>query len=141
MSHARQRRWMVWMIAFMLIGCWTMSAHADIVTQRAKGTPLKKMGRGVVNIATGVLEIPRAASLAAQEGIQAGEYPFTAYPEGLLKGIIPGTVKALGRTGSGAYDMLTFPVEMPANYGALYQPPTIFAPDHWTAPKPARAPQ
>ena len=109
-------------------------AEAANVTKLVKGTPLKKLGRGIVNTLTGVLELPRETHLKAQEGIRQGQYPFTAYPEGLIKGLLPGTFKALARTGSGLYDIVTFPVEQPANYGSVYQPATIFAPDNWTLP-------
>lgn len=116
-------------------------AEAATVDQPPKGTPMKKMGRGVMNVVTGVLEIPREMSLHTQAGMQQGQYPFTAMPEGIVKGLFTGTVKALGRIGSGVYDIITFPIETPANYGSLYQPPTIFAPGNWTALKKVRVPE
>ena len=122
-------------LALMLLVLCCSPAEAANVTKLAKGTPMKKLGRGVVNALTGVLELPRDVHLKAQEEIHQGQYPFTAYPEGLVRGIIPGTVKALGRTGSGVYDIVTFPVEKPTNYGSLYQPATIFAEDNWSVPK------
>ena len=105
-----------------------------------KGTPLKKFGRGVVNVVTGVLELPREMFMQSQSGMQQGEYPFTAYPEGVITGAIPGAVKAVERVGSGVYDIVSFPVEQPVNYGSLYEPATIFSAGNWTPPRRATTP-
>ena len=121
--------------AFLALFVVSSIAEAAWVTQNARGTPLKKLGRGVVNVVTGVLELPREMFMAGQDGIQQGEFPFTAYPEGMLKGAIPGVVKSAERVGSGVYDIVSFPVEQPLNYGSLYQPATIFESGNWTPPR------
>lgn len=115
-------------------------AEAAFVKKQPQRTPMQKLGRGVTNVATGVLEIPRDMLFHGKAGVQQGQYPFTAYTEGALKGLLTGTFKALGRTGSGVWDILSFPVAKPANYGALYQPDTIFADGNWTPPRPSRSP-
>ena len=115
-------------------------AEAAYVTKNPKTTPLQKLGRGVVNVVTGVLELPREIYMQTQATIQQGEYPFAAFPVGIVKGAVPGVVKALGRTGSGLYDIVSFPVEKPLNYQPLYQPATIFKQGNWTAPKSSSSP-
>jgi len=101
---------------------------------------MKKFGRGVVNVTTGALEIVREVHVQSQAGIAQGQYPFAAYPEGVVKGVLGGAVKALGRIGSGVYDVVSFPIEVPANYASWYQPATIFAPGNWTPPRSASPP-
>lgn len=130
------RRFLWLGIAVVVLPLLASPAHAlpRYVKKHPHGTPMKKLGRGVVNVATGVLEIPREVTMQTHQGIAQGQYPVAAFPEGLVKGILPGTAKALGRMGSGVWDIISFPVEQPANYDSLYEPATIFAPGNWTAP-------
>jgi len=67
-----------------------------------------------------------------QEGgrVQRLKAPWTVWPP----------MRALGRIGSGVYDVVSFPIEVPANYASWYQPATIFAPGNWTPPRSASPP-
>jgi len=89
----------------------------------------------MANVATAPLEIVHDVSIHTQRGVQAGQYPFTAFPEGLVKGLVTGTARTLLRLASGLYDIVTFPFEAPPNYDSLIQPPSVFAAGYWTVPK------
>jgi len=93
---------------------------------------LGKLGRGVTNTATGVLEIPRHMSLSVQEHYDQGYFGFTALPSGIVKGLFPGVWDALKRTGVGVYELLTFPVAGTKRYAAIYEPATIFTKEQWS---------
>lgn len=74
-----------------------------------------KLGRGFANLFTGVVEIPKNVSREWRRSDPA-------------TGIIVGGVKGIGYFGTrlavGAFDIVTFPVPVPANYEPLMQPET-----------------
>ncbi len=80
-----------------------------------------KLGRGLTNIFTGVVEIPKNISREWRKSD-----PVT--------GFIVGGVKGVGWTATrmavGAFDTVTFPVPVPANYEPLMQP-EVPLPDVW----------
>jgi len=79
--------------------------------------PLRKLGRGLVNVITGIVEIPKKVILTSRkEGIKKG---FTT---GLKEGAKAGLV----RTASGIYEALTFPIPAPANYEPMVSPEFVF---------------
>lgn len=77
-----------------------------------------KLVRGVGNVVTGWLEIPKQISLTWQE---SGAGP--AWSVGLLKGI----GCAVGRTAVGAYEIVTFPAPLPDGYRVVMQPEYVFS--------------
>jgi len=92
----------------------------------AVGTPcfaqdmLRKLGRGLGNVATGAFEIPKSV----QE---------TFYEEGPLAagtyGVIDGISKFLLRTVVGVYEVVSFPIPFPADYAPIVEPEFLFGPD------------
>ena len=74
--------------------------------------PMHKMRRGVVNVLTGWLELPKYVQRGKQEA-----NPFTGIAEGLAKG----AGLALLRTGTGLYEALTFPFPYPEDYASPYE--------------------
>jgi len=76
-----------------------------------------KLVRGVTNIATGWLEIPKQIYLTWKE-------------EGAAKGLTVGPVKGIGmtlvRTGSGVGETLTFPVAYPGFYDPFFHPSFVW---------------
>ena len=74
--------------------------------------PIHKMGRGVVNVLTGWLELPKQMHLGAQES-----NPVTGITQGLLKGIS----MTLLRTGIGLYEAVTFPIPYPNHFASPYE--------------------
>ena len=74
--------------------------------------PIHKMGRGVVNVLTGWIEIPKQLHLGSQD-----ENPVTGIGRGLLKG----AGLTILRGGVGLYEALTFPLPYPKDYASPYE--------------------
>jgi putative exosortase-associated protein (TIGR04073 family) len=81
---------------------------------------IRKLGRGVANVATGVFEIP----ISIQEKFYS-DGPMAAATYGLFDGIY----KLLRRTVVGAYEIVTFPIPFPADYAPIVEPEFLFAPE------------
>jgi putative exosortase-associated protein (TIGR04073 family) len=77
----------------------------------------KKLYRGVANIATGWIELPKNAYNAALE------YDFAS---AVFIGLSKGCWMAIVRTSVGVYDTLTFPFPIPKGYGPLLEPEFVF---------------
>ena len=75
--------------------------------------PGKKLGRGLVNILTGWVELPKNIYQTSTES-------------NFFSGITVGLVKGLGmtvvRTGAGIYDTATFPFSLPQGYKPILEP-------------------
>ena len=78
---------------------------------------LHKLGRGLTNISTAVFEIPRMTTHAADESGW-----ITASTIGLVKGIWFGVLRAV----TGVFEVVTFPLEIPKDYGPLLEPEFVF---------------
>lgn len=78
----------------------------------------KKLGRGIVNVATGWVELPKNI------------YDTSVETNNPLMGITYGTLKGVGmtvvRTGAGAYDTATFLFPVPKDYQPILQPEFVF---------------
>jgi len=75
--------------------------------------PAKKLGRGLVNILTGWVELPKNIYETSAES-------------SFLAGITVGLAKGLGmtvvRTGAGIFDAATFPFPLPEDYKPILEP-------------------
>jgi len=78
----------------------------------------KKLGRGIVNVATGWIEIPKNIYETSTES-----NPFMGITFGTLKG----AGMAVVRTGAGAYDVATFLFPIPKDYDAILEPEFVFS--------------
>ena len=78
---------------------------------------VSKLGRGLVNVATGWLELPMQIGSGMSE---------SGSIQGFFIGLGKGAVFAVLREGVGAYDTLTFLFPIPSDYGPLMKPPTVF---------------
>ncbi|MBL7072947.1 MAG: exosortase system-associated protein, TIGR04073 family [Candidatus Omnitrophica bacterium] len=79
--------------------------------------PIEKLGRGVANVLTSIFEIPKGmGDVANSDGVFAG----VTY--GTFKGVI-NTVK---RTLVGGYEIVTFPIPFPNDYGPILKDPEFF---------------
>lgn len=80
-----------------------------------------KLGRGVVNVLTGWLEIPKQT---AKEWRRTD--PFT----GTVLGVVKGVVWGIARTFAGFYEIISFPFPIPSNYEPIMEPefvlPTVW---------------
>lgn len=74
--------------------------------------PIHKMGRGVVNVLTGWIELPKQIHLGSQE-----DNPVIGVGSGLFKGV----GLTVLRSGVGIYEALTFPLPYPKNYASPYE--------------------
>jgi len=74
--------------------------------------PIHKMGRGITNILTGWIEIPKQVHLGSRD-----ENPVTGFGRGLFKG----ASLTLLRGGIGLYEALTFPLPYPRGFISPYE--------------------
>ena len=80
-------------------------------------SPTAKLGRGIANVITGWVEIPkRIAETSNTQGMAAG------LTWGLLRGMGHGFV----RTAAGFYELFTFPFPAPPDYEPVIQPAFVF---------------
>ena len=74
--------------------------------------PIHKMGRGLVNVLTGWIELPKQIHLGKQE-----DNPITGIGRGLLKG----AGLTVLRAGVGIYEAVTFPLPYPKAFASPYE--------------------
>ena len=79
--------------------------------------PMRKLGRGVANTLTGIVEIPRQIYLISKE-----ENALVGMTWGLVKGAAVGLL----RTACGIYETITFPIPAPADYEPMIEPEFVF---------------
>lgn len=88
-------------------------AQGDVIEKMGK-----KLGRGIVNIATGWVEIPRNIYDVSVE-----TNPFTGITYGALKG----AGLTIVRTGAGVYDIATFLFPVPHDYLPVIDPEFVLS--------------
>ena len=74
--------------------------------------PIHKMGRGIVNVLTGWIEMPRQMQLGSRE-----TNPLVGASMGLAKGV----GLTILRMGVGAYEAVTCPIPYPGHFDSPYQ--------------------
>lgn len=79
----------------------------------SEGTPIRKLQRGFVNIALSPIEISNQWAKVANKEAAIPTW-FTAGGTGILF--------MVGRALTGVYEMVTFPIPVPANYKPLVYP-------------------
>jgi len=79
--------------------------------------PAKKLGRGLVNILTGWIELPKNIHRTTTE---------TNFLEGITVGLAKGLGMTVVRTGAGIYDAVTFPFPLPQDYKPVLDPEYVF---------------
>ena len=107
----------------ILIGLIVILFAIVFTTPGYCGDPLKKLGRGICNIATCPFEVPLQISRTNNS-----DGPMAAGTWGILK--------AIGMTGVrllvGAYEVVTFPFPLPRDYAPiLTDPEFIFEEANW----------
>lgn len=88
----------------------------------AQQSPAKKLLRGVVNIVTAPIEIPKQARAYWIKGAQITPHILVWIGSGAVWGVVQ-TVK---RAGSGVWDVVSFPVNKPVHYEPLFKPNYVF---------------
>jgi len=77
----------------------------------------RKLGRGLVNTVTGVVEIPKKVIMISKDD---------NILLGLTWGLVKGTTVGMLRTASGVYETVTFPIPAPADYEPIIHPEFVF---------------
>ena len=80
--------------------------------------PAKKLGRGLANILTGWIELPKNIYDTSVE-----DNPLAGLTIGLAKGV----GMTIVRTGAGIYEVVTFPFPIPEDYGPVLEPEFVFS--------------
>ena len=73
---------------------------------------IHKVGRGLVNVLTGWIEVPKQLHLGAQ-----AENPVAGISQGLRKGV---SLTVL-RLGTGVFEAVTFPIPYPKDFAPPYE--------------------
>lgn len=81
------------------------------------GDPLRKLGRGLANTASGWLEVPAEIFREADRHADIG---------GFIAAPFKGLFKAVGRTVVGIYEVATFIIPLPSQYRPLIEPEFVF---------------
>jgi len=105
-------------------------ASAQIQEKSQADQMMHKLGRGLVNILTGWMEIPKNI---AEEWRKTD--PFTGFVMGTIKGIGYGWARTIG----GIYDVFTFPFPLPKDYEPLMEPEFVLT-SIWGEPLPIMEP-
>ena len=92
----------------------------SIATASYAQDPAKKLGRGLANILTGWIELPKNIYDTSVE-----DNPLAGLTIGLAKGI----GMTIVRTGAGIYEVVTFPFPIPDDYAPVLEPEFIFSLD------------
>ena len=89
-------------LVVLLVAFTSVSAFAQ-----DSGNPMIKLGRGLLDVATAVFELPKAiGNVSSEEGVAAGA----------TKGLFDGIAKLVLRGITGVYEVATFPIAVPAGY-------------------------
>ena len=88
-----------------------------IVPTASAQSSARKLIRGTVNLLTGWIEIPKNIyKITVEEDIKSG----------LTLGLSAGIGMFVIRTGTGVYEIVTFPLPVPENYQAILEPEFVF---------------
>ena len=92
-------------------------AILGMATQCYAQDPMKKLGRGIANVLSGWIELPK-------------NIYDTSVESNAFAGITIGAAKGIGmtvvRTGAGIYETVTFPFPLPEGYEPILEPEYIF---------------
>lgn len=109
-----------------LIGVWlAMSAPA---AQAGEGQSYlhgatRKLGRGVCNIITCPLELLRVPDLVGRS-----DGYLAASTVGLARGLVHGVLRGL----AGVIEVVTFPIEVPNDFGPIVKPEYVWTEGDWS---------
>ena len=82
--------------------------------------PIKKLGRGICNVATCPLEV-----IEQMKRVNGTDGAFAAMTWGVLKGVAMTGLRAI----VGVYEIATFPIPLPAQYKPILKDPEFFFED------------
>jgi putative exosortase-associated protein (TIGR04073 family) len=112
----------------LMLAAGTASASGIASVDETKGGPshmtgaLRKLGRGIANVVTCPVELPRTVEkVALRDGWVAGT----------TVGGLQGAARMVLRAGAGVFEVLTFPVEATPGNPPLIKPEFVFGNDSW----------
>lgn len=82
----------------------------------------RKLGRGIANVATFPLEIPRTSSIVGRS--EGGLAAWTA-------GTLQGAWRGLVRGATGVFEIVTFYAEIPEGFEPLFKPEYVWTAGNW----------
>lgn len=91
----------------------------------AEKDSIDKLQRGVVNVLTAPIEIPRQTRAYWIEGAQLTDHILVW----VFSGAVYGVVQTVKRAGSGVWDIISFPFDRPQGYEPLLKPDYVF--ENW----------
>lgn len=96
-------------LIFLILVTFTTAAYCD--------NPIKKLGRGICNMLTFPLEMYLQPSR-----VNTSDGPMAGITYGVLQGIAMTGLRAL----VGVYEVVTFPIPFPKDYGPILTNPEFF---------------
>lgn len=84
--------------------------------------PVNKLYRGVANVVTAPIEVPKQARAYWIKGAQLTPHILVWIGSGAVWGMVQG----VKRVGSGLWDIVSFPFAKPAAYDPLFKPNYVF---------------
>lgn len=114
-------------VGFVLVAAGSAAAIEGSVSTTAGSSysdgVLRKLGRGLANVATGVLEIPRTTELVTRkDGAIAG----------MTVGVVKGLWNVVVRELAGVYETVTFLIDAPKGFAPLVHPEFVWEEGNWT---------
>lgn len=100
-----------------IIICLAILMVLNIAASSYAQDPGKKLYRGVANILTGWVELPKNIYDTSVE-----DNPLSGLTIGLAKGV----GMTIVRTGAGVYETVTFPFPIPEGYAPVLEPEFVF---------------
>lgn len=106
----------------LMVSVSAASAAVPDTLDKPKGDPLRKLGRGISNCLTFLIEIPNQISKTNNN-----DGPVAAITYGVAKGI----TMSIFRMVIGGYEVLTFPIPLPEWYRPILTDPEFML-ESWT---------
>ena len=100
-----------------IIICVAVLMILNIATSGYAQDAAKKLGRGLANVLTGWIELPKNIYDTSVE-----DNPLSGMTIGLAKGV----GMTIVRTGAGIYETVTFPFPIPEGYAPVLEPEFVF---------------
>ena len=97
----------------MMVVALLAAARPAFAVQETGELVVRKLFRGIVNAATGWIEIPKQISMTWQQ---------SGGGVGASWGLVKGVGYAVARSVGGAYEIVTFPFPIPEEYKPIMQP-------------------